>query len=138
MRIKAELVPEEFKQQYKLHDKIYKDFIYMEIRRGCYGLPQSGILANKLLRKSMAKHGYFEVPHTQGLWKHPTNIIHTCSGRFWNKIHHFEHLINALKEHYDVTVDKEGKLYCGITLDLGLQQTYIGHFHARLCQETTH
>ena len=30
---------------------------------------------------------------------------------------HFEHLINALKEHYNVTIDKEGKLYCGITLD---------------------
>jgi len=30
---------------------------------------------------------------------------------------HLNHLIKALKEHYDVTVDKEGKLYCGITLD---------------------
>eukprot|EP00804_Cyclotella_cryptica_P019675 CCRYP_016443-RA/>CCRYP_016443-RA protein AED:0.57 eAED:0.37 QI:0/0/0/1/1/1/2/0/345 len=68
MRIKAELVPEDFKRQYKLHDKIYKGFIYMEIRRGCYGLPQSGILANKLLKKRLAKHGYFEVAHTPGLW----------------------------------------------------------------------
>eukprot|EP00804_Cyclotella_cryptica_P025224 CCRYP_010323-RA/>CCRYP_010323-RA protein AED:0.29 eAED:0.29 QI:0/0/0/1/0/0/3/0/661 len=51
MRIKTDLVPEEFKQVYKLHDKIHNGFIYMEIRRGCYGLPQSGILANKLLKK---------------------------------------------------------------------------------------
>jgi len=57
MRIKAELVPEEFKQQYKLHDKIYKGFIYMEIRRGCYGLPQSGILANKLLKNAWQNMG---------------------------------------------------------------------------------
>ena len=27
MRIKAELIPEEFKQQYKLHDKMYKGYI---------------------------------------------------------------------------------------------------------------
>ena len=34
MRIKAELIPEEFKQQYKLHDKMYKGYIYCEIRQG--------------------------------------------------------------------------------------------------------
>ena len=42
----------------------------MEIRRGMYGLPQAGILANKLLRTRLARHGYFEQPHTPGLWKH--------------------------------------------------------------------
>ena len=36
MRIKADLVPEVFKQQYKLHDKVYNGCIYMEIRRNCY------------------------------------------------------------------------------------------------------
>jgi hypothetical protein len=122
MRIKAELVPEEFKQQYKLHDKIYKGFIYMEIRRGCYGLPQSGILANKLLKKRMAKHGYFEVQHTPGLWKHVSRpikftLVVDDFGIKYVGEEHFEHLINALKEHYDVTVEKEGKLYCGITLN---------------------
>jgi hypothetical protein len=70
MRIKANLVPDEFKDLYKLHDKIHNGFIYMEIRRGCYGLPQAGILANKLLKKRLAKHGYFELPHTPGLFKH--------------------------------------------------------------------
>ncbi len=122
MRIKAELVLEKFKQQYKLHDKIYKGFIYMEIRRGCYGLPQSGILANKLLKKRMAQHGYFEVPHTPGLWKHirrpvQFTLVVDDFGIKYVGDEHFEHLINALKEHYDVTIDKEGKLYCGITLD---------------------
>ena len=122
MRVKAELVPEKFKQQYKLHDKIYKGFIYMEIRRGCYGLPQSGILANKLLKKRMAQHGYFEVPHTPGLWKHVRRpvqftLVVDDFGIKYVGDEHFEHLINALKEHYDVTIDKEGKLYCGITLD---------------------
>ena len=35
-----------------------------------YGLPQAGILANKLLRKRLATFGYIEVPHTPGLWKY--------------------------------------------------------------------
>jgi len=51
MRIKAYLVPEQFKQQYKLHKKIHRGFVYMEIRRGYYGLPQAGFLANNLLKK---------------------------------------------------------------------------------------
>jgi hypothetical protein len=51
MRIKANLVPDKFKDLYKLHDKVYNGFIYTEICRGCYGLPHAGILANKLLKK---------------------------------------------------------------------------------------
>ncbi len=51
MRIKANLIPDVFKDTYNLWDKIYNDHVYMEIRRGCYGLPQAGILANKLLKK---------------------------------------------------------------------------------------
>ena len=47
----------------------------MEIRKGIYGLPQAGILANNLLKKRLAKIGYFEVPHTPGLWKHITRPI---------------------------------------------------------------
>jgi len=49
MRIKADLVPEEFKDLYNLHDKIHNGYIYMEIRRGCYGLPQAGILQAELV-----------------------------------------------------------------------------------------
>eukprot|EP00804_Cyclotella_cryptica_P017215 CCRYP_013147-RB/>CCRYP_013147-RB protein AED:0.48 eAED:0.48 QI:0/-1/0/1/-1/0/1/0/67 len=52
MRIRADLVPTAFKDAYNLWDKIYKGHIYMEICRGCYGLPQAGILANKLLKKT--------------------------------------------------------------------------------------
>jgi hypothetical protein len=40
----------------------------MEIQKGMYGLLQARILANKLLKKCPAKHGYFEQPNTPGLW----------------------------------------------------------------------
>ena len=33
MKIKASLIPEEFMQEYQLHDKIYNRYIYLEIRR---------------------------------------------------------------------------------------------------------
>ena len=49
---------------------MHKGWIYFEIRRGCYGLPQSGMLANKQLRLRLEKEGYYEARTTPGLWRH--------------------------------------------------------------------
>ena len=68
MHIKIDLVPQAFIDENNLQDTIYNGYLYMEIRRGMYGLPQVGMLANKLLKKHLAPHGYYEVPHTSGLW----------------------------------------------------------------------
>ena len=75
MRISARLVPDEFKDAYNLHDKIVDGYIYMEIRKGMYGLPQAGIIANQLLRKRLQPHGYYECKHTPGLWRHETKPV---------------------------------------------------------------
>jgi hypothetical protein len=40
-----------------------------------YGLPQVGLLANLLLARCLAKHGYSPVKHTRGLWMHETRPI---------------------------------------------------------------
>ena len=55
---------------------VYKGWIYFEIRRGCYGLPQSGILANKQLRVRLEKEGYYEASTTPGLWRHKLRPIY--------------------------------------------------------------
>ena len=70
MRIQAALVPEEFIEKYDLKDKIKDGYIYMRIIRGIYGLPQSGKLANDLLKKRLEVHGYREVQYTPNLFKH--------------------------------------------------------------------
>lgn len=75
MPIRAAQVPEAFKQACNLHNKIQKDHIYMEIRRGCYRLPQAGILVNKLLKEHLAVDSYYELLHTPGLWTHKTRPI---------------------------------------------------------------
>eukprot|EP00804_Cyclotella_cryptica_P011350 CCRYP_016360-RA/>CCRYP_016360-RA protein AED:0.27 eAED:0.23 QI:0/0/0/1/0.5/0.33/3/0/674 len=122
MRIKANLIPDVFKDAYNLWDKIYNDYVYMEIRRGCYGLPQAGILANKLLKKRLATDGYFELPHTPGLFKHISrpiqfSLVVDDFGIKYTGKQHLDHLIASIKKHYDVTVDHTGSLYCGITLN---------------------
>jgi hypothetical protein len=39
------------------------------------GIPQAGILANKLLRKRLEPHVYYECVNTPGLWRHATRPI---------------------------------------------------------------
>ena len=50
MRIPIELIPQEFIDLYQLQDKVKHGFVYFEITRGMYGLPEAGVLANKLLK----------------------------------------------------------------------------------------
>ena len=53
MCVKNKLVPQAFIDEYQPQDKIYNEYLYMEIRRSMYGLPQDGMLANKLLKKRL-------------------------------------------------------------------------------------
>ena len=50
-------------------------FICLEIRQVICGLPQVGVLANKLLKARPVPAGYYEVANTPGLWKHVTRPI---------------------------------------------------------------
>jgi hypothetical protein len=91
------------------------------MRRAVWGLPQAGILANKLLKKRLAPHGYFECTHMPRLWKHTTQPISftLVVDDFGVKYTHqedIEHLIKCIKEKYELTMDWDGDLYCSICL----------------------
>jgi hypothetical protein len=130
MRMPARAFPAAFLDAYNLRPKIYKDYIYMEIRKGMYGLPQAGILANQLLRKRIKPHGYYEVPNTPGLWKHETRpttftLVVDDFGIKYVGDEHAQHLIDTLSKYYTVETDWTGGLYCGITLEWNYQQRYV-------------
>ena len=59
-----------FIEEYKLAGRDRDGWVYFEIRRGCYGLPQAGILANDLLQSCLLTEGYYEAESTPGLWRH--------------------------------------------------------------------
>jgi hypothetical protein len=86
-----------------------------------YGLPQAGILANKLLEKRLNAHGYFQHRHTPGLWAHRsrpiqfTLVVDDFGVKYVGK-EHAEHLITVLQQNYETSIDWTGSLYCGITL----------------------
>lgn len=121
MRLRLDIIPQEIIDAYNLTDLTHDGWVYIEIRKGMYGLPQAGILANKLLQQRLATKGYYHCQHTPGLWRHVWRPITFClvvddfGIKSTNKAHVL-HLKDALEEHYRVTVDWTGSLFIGITL----------------------
>ena len=66
-RIKLSVIPQKIIDEYNLLDYEHNGWIYFDIARGCYGLPQSGRLANDLLCKRLNTEGYVEASTTPGL-----------------------------------------------------------------------
>ncbi len=92
------------------------------MQRAIWGLPQAGILANKLLRHRLLPHGYYECNNTPGLWKHKTHLIaftlvvDNFGVKYVGK-EHADHMIQCIKKMYECTEDWTGDLYCGIKLN---------------------
>jgi hypothetical protein len=51
MKIPIALLPNDIIKHYQLPEKVLTGYVYMKIHKGMYGLPQAGILANKLLKE---------------------------------------------------------------------------------------
>ncbi len=130
MRMPLDLFPDNIVDHYDLRRKAKNGFVYMEIQKGMYRLPQVGILANKLLKKRLGHHGDFEQPHAPGLWKHGSRPVwsNLCVDDFgieYIRIINLQHLYDALrKEMYKIVEDYEGEyivayLSSGITTNDG-------------------
>ena len=71
VRIKIDDIPEEIIVEYNLRDKVAMDgHVYVEIRKGMYGLPQAGLIAQELLEKRLNEEGYFQSKLVPGFWTH--------------------------------------------------------------------
>ena len=71
LRMKMSDIPDTIIQQYNLKEKATSDgYVYIAIKRGMYGLPQAGILAQELLEKRLNAHVYQQSKFTPGLWTH--------------------------------------------------------------------
>ncbi len=115
------LFPEWIIKQYDTLQHIHNSFVYLKMQQAVWGLPQAGILANKLLRQQLLAHGYFECPNTPGLRKHKTHLISftLVVGNFSVKYvskEYADHLIWCIKQKYEFTKDWTGDLYCCIKL----------------------
>ena len=66
--IKLSDITLKFVDEYNLKDFVNANgWVYFEIKNGVYGLPQSGVLAQALLKKCLKLHDYYQCPITPGL-----------------------------------------------------------------------
>ena len=122
VKLRLSDIPIELIDEYQLQNKFtHKGHVYIEIRRGMYGLLQARLLAQKLLEDRLAAHGYHQNQLIPGLWGHDTRpitftlVVDDFIVKYINK-KDVDHLMNALKENYTVTEDLEDKRYIIIHL----------------------
>mgnify|MGYP000683145821 FL=1 len=120
-KIAVKLIPKAFMDLYNLWDYVVDGYVWFEISRGMYGLPQASRLAYDALVPRLAKAGYREAGITPGLFKHDTNKILFCLtvddfGVQYPDYATAQHLVRTLKEHYEITEDWKGEKYCGLDL----------------------
>jgi hypothetical protein len=121
MRILLSIFLEEIVNKYNLTALAVDGWVYIEIRKGMYGLKQSGLLTNKLLHKSLSPFGYYPARHTPGLWLHKTRpiafslIVDDFAVKYVGK-QHADRLWYVLLRSYELTTDWEVKVYSGMYL----------------------
>lgn len=123
MKIKYNTLPKSIIDKYNLQSLVHNGYIYLEIHKRMYGLKQAGVLANLNLEKLLRQNGYVKTTHTPGLWKYTTQpiafilYVDDFGVKYIGK-QHADHLIATLNKHYKaITVDWEGKKFCGMNLN---------------------
>jgi Reverse transcriptase (RNA-dependent DNA polymerase) len=121
MWINVRDIPAELFQHYQLAPLVKNGRVCVEIRRGMYGLPQAGRLANDALVIHLASHGYIQSKHTPGLFTHISRPISFCLvvddfGVKYEGKEHAEHLQSVLAAKYQITTNWSGDLYLGLHL----------------------
>jgi hypothetical protein len=121
MRIPIGDIPQTIIEQYNLLPLVSNGYVYVEIGKGMYGLPQAGKIANDRLVKHLAKHGYKQAQHTHGLFTHKTNgvvftlVVDNFGVKYVGR-ENDEHLMDLLRKIYSITADWTGSKHIGLTL----------------------
>jgi hypothetical protein len=121
--MKLELFSHDIINKYNLTNKVdHSGNVHCKVRRGMYGLPQAGIIAQELLKECLLAAGHSQSKITPCYWKHEWRPISftLVVGDFGVKYieeEHAMHLIKMLNEHYEVKEDWEGRRYVKITMD---------------------
>jgi hypothetical protein len=110
MKIPLALFPSWTIEQYNLNKLVLDGWVYIEMQRAVWGLPQAGILENKRLRRKLAPFDYYKCIKTPGLWRHESHpltftlAVDDFGVKFVNK-NDVDHLISSIKKTYTLTKD---------------------------------
>ena len=131
MKIHRRYLTPEVIAEYDLTDAHFdsKGYIYVEIRKGMYGLKEAAILAYDQLKAHLAPFGYFPVSQTPGLWRHVdrrttfTLAVDDFGIKFFSQTD-ANHLFDALVTKYALTKDWSGSSYLGFKIDWNYDAGY--------------
>jgi hypothetical protein len=111
VQLKLSNIPDDVIEHYNLQAIATADgFVYCNIRKGMYGLPQAGIIAQQLLETRLATHSYHQSTTTPGLWRHDmrpicfTLVVNNFGVKYVNKAD-AEHLLNVIQKYYKCLSD---------------------------------
>jgi hypothetical protein len=121
MRVPVHMIPDEIMIAYNLAPLVKNGFVYAEIQRGMYGLPQAGKIANDQLVQFLQPHGYEPAPLTHALWTHKKrniffSLVVDDFGVKYVDRSQVEHLVTTLEKYYKVSTNWTGTRYVGLTL----------------------
>jgi hypothetical protein len=131
IRFHKDIIPEAIWAQYNLDDYVdHNGYVYAEVSKGMYGLPQAGRVASDTLIPRLQAAGYKPTGRTPGLFKHISNSIKfgLIVDDFLAKActdEDYEHLKATLRAHYTITVDDKAERFCGMTLDWNYDAGYV-------------
>ena len=121
-KVESKINPEETIKKHNLEQYIENDgWIHFEIGKGMCSIPETGRLANDLLRSRLKKYGYIEATHTLGycknVWKPIswTLIVDDSGFKYTNK-QHVDKLLKIMSQWYVMKMDWECTSFGGITL----------------------
>ena len=134
VRVRLYEIPKEFVAEYYLIPYANNGWIYFEITKGCYGLPQASMLANTLLRTRLNKYGYYKTATTPGLWHHKCRPIMfvLIADNFSTEYvgdNHLKNLRTTLADHFTIMEDLDGK-----KSGIDLKWNYATNYNQRTCR----
>ena len=79
VRLKLTDIPDEIIEEYKSHEKATSDgFVYLEVQKWMYWLPQAGLLAQELLADCLKKMNAHKAKQSQAFGNMQPNQSHSA------------------------------------------------------------
>ena len=130
MKVPSKYFPNDIQEKYNLREKIHKEYVFIKIKKGMYGLKQAAVLAYKNLIKKLVPFSYEPIPHTDSYWRHKQNPSKFClcvdnfGVKYFSKTD-LNHLITALQTKYKISTDFTCQNYCGLTINWNYEEGFV-------------
>ena len=131
MRIHSKYFFSDIRQKYDIDNIIDKDgYVYCKIIKGMYGLKQAAKLGRENIIKVLQPFGYEPDPMSPNIWTHTTRPTKFClcvddfGVKYFSK-DDLQHLIDALQSTFLLSIDLEGKKYCGLKFNWNYNAGYV-------------